>query len=298
MGLTINLSTVEGGYGDLIHYMIKEGYKKRDGQYGASDKFTIWLNDVTVVIPEPTGAINLGSVGYSVRRWEKFLRNYVDYPTMQEFLLKPATMYGYQEISMLFATKARHTVGNCLMGMTLNMGKKPRLTLISRSSQLVPMGALDMSLAALVCQYIQAVTKKLPALRWVLPQLQLQDWETVAYILYEHPEWVGELSREDRFQSSLLDKIEWAKINHNPNEKYIFYRRMLARIREAQTRMAAGQGPALHIPYLPPDVMPSGRFVMGAPPRTSSITIVDEDEAETFEEETADEEEMGEEEME
>src|SRR5436853_1331070 len=107
-----------------------------------------WSRDHIVQITHPVSEVNIMSVGFRKGRWTKFLTEYFDQKAFHNFLVFLAERRLNDSVEYAFqcSTNARHSLGNCIFGISVRTGHNPRVTLISRSCNIAPTGVLDVSM--------------------------------------------------------------------------------------------------------------------------------------------------------
>lgn len=225
----------------------------------AGPNYRQWGRDFIVEIHNAHSELDLHSVGYSQMRWRKFLTEYFDPNKFRAFLvfLKERRYLDAQEYAFICSSHARHSLGNCLFGLSVRTGKNPRVTLISRSCNFIPTGVLDLSLGALVARYVaQVCGVKEVKLMWQINHLQINAWPSLVYLLNLGINPEEHLSPDNPFQANMLYAWKCMQDGTLPNEKYQFYFRYQKKIKAAYERQQSGKPLYPFIPQLPPEYLP------------------------------------------
>ncbi len=149
-----------------------------------TDGNKFWSNNHLVVIQDPYVDQNIVEVGFTFRRWQKFINEYIEPTELAGFFEKAKKLSAGQEISYVCPVKADHSLGNCLIGVTAHV-VPTSLTFFSRASNLVPTGALDLGFAAALSNNFARVTKfKNVPFIWHVSQLQFHTWSTIPYLVF------------------------------------------------------------------------------------------------------------------
>lgn len=157
-------------------------------------------------VSKPTGAMDLGSVGYTSARWKQFLNAYVDAVELKEWVHKVVNSSETSEVSFRFKEGGRHKYGGCLIALSFRKYDET-LTLMSRATQIAPTGALELSLVGLLSDHLREHGFK-PKFLWWIQQLQFRIDFAVPYFL----------------RSGLVDEIDpvWSTVKYvrGLGEKY------------------------------------------------------------------------------
>lgn len=159
---------------DLTNRNIRLGRISFDGYDGSN----YWINNVIINLqPSDNDVIgpvlDLGNFGFTRKRWQKFLNEYLEPMRFTGWLDQVRRIKKGQEISYQTAEIAGHSLGNCLMGMTVH-SKPWQLTVFSRTTQWVPTAALDLSFIGLTAAALSETQPSKPQFHvtWVIAQLQ------------------------------------------------------------------------------------------------------------------------------
>lgn len=213
-----------------------------------------WSRDIVIEIENPVAELSLSAVGFSQARWAKFLTEYFDPGTIKHFLgfLVGRKLIDAQEYAFICSSHARHSLGNCLFGLTVRTGHNPRVNLVSRSCNLVPTGILDISFGAAMSQAVAYITQKERAtLVWNIAHLQINSWPALLFLINLDLDPESILNPKIPFQKNMLEVYRMCQIGKLPNDKYMFYQRYMKKINEANQRRKEGQKNYPVIPYLP-----------------------------------------------
>lgn len=248
--------TVEECYDQLSLELIQD--PNAISGYRGTFNFRMYSHDWTIVITNPTSTLNLSMVDFQANRWAKrFLPEYFEAQSFSKYLAFLKTRKGNeaQEYGYKCSTKARHSLGNCLLGVTVRPGKKdPRVALFSRSCYLQPTGLLDLSLGAVLADYVTQLTGVQAELVWHVSHLQTNCWKFLPYMLnrgIDPDEIIPGNEIQARWLSKLQDALQWAREDFDPNPRYQFYRRQLKKIHKIWAREEAGEPLSQLIPALP-----------------------------------------------
>lgn len=255
-------NTVGEAYSDIYLNMISSNPEFIDaGLQGPN--YRHWSRDVIIEINEPQSELSLAHVGFNPGRWTKFLNEYFNRADFRKFLLflYERRHVDAQEYAYICSSHARHSLGNCLFGVTVQTGRYPRVHLVSRSCNFVPTGVLDLSLAACIAQYVSKIcgvhhTKVV----WTINHLQMTSWPALYFHLSQGLDPETTLDEEIPFQKSMLEVYRWSKVGYLPNLKYMWYARWMSKIKEVDRLRRTHDILQKTIPQIPYSWLPYDDF--------------------------------------
>lgn len=149
------------------------------------------------VILKPKNDMNFREVLWSEHRWKRFLREYLDKESLKAWMKKCKGVAGisdHAEIGYPFSnpktSDGHKNLGSCLWGMSFHAKPFPQLTIMSRVSNLFPVGWLDLSLANLISTNLAVHYEKPVQVVWHVAQLQIDfQWFFSYYQNVWLPKW-------------------------------------------------------------------------------------------------------------
>ena len=215
-------------------------------------------NDATIIIEHPTSNLNIAENSFQYNRWEKrFLPEYFELESFRYFLqfLKKRKGNDAQSYSYICPSRARHSLGNCLLAVSVRTGKKgPRISLHSRSCYFQPTGCLDLSFGAALADYVREVVGVEVPLIWHIDQYQTNAWKIIPWLLNNNMSpyvFTPSTAIQERYLKNMIDAINWAREDHDPNPRYMFYRRMIKKMHAIWARQESGIELPILIPRFP-----------------------------------------------
>lgn len=199
-----------------------------------------WIDDVEVIINNPCGPMDLGQVDFTPQRWVRFIREYINFPAMSEFIARLGKLGRAQELAYQTPLRAGHNLGNCLISISARERKNKEvvITMFSRTTILIPTGSLDLYLLSLIGEYAQKVLGKKVQLRWWLTQLQMTSWKALPYIwnqLLAEPEypWAEILDNPENTGNKYLEMLK--DVNRQAHKPELLAQRYTYRTPRRQT---------------------------------------------------------------
>lgn len=132
--------------------------------YGLSEEFPssqsqadrIYLQDVFIDCAGGPLDLNLSNFSFGQKRWDRFCENYLDsdfLAWMNQEKVKGTGLYA-EKLYLFDKVRANSSghrrLGNCLVSMSYHRKPSLKFSLVSRTSNWIPTGSLDLSLASLV----------------------------------------------------------------------------------------------------------------------------------------------------
>lgn len=245
--------TINDAYEKIVEMFIGSPDSFIDGKHPRM----VWTLNCTIIVQRPLPELDLVQVGFrNEKRWWKFIRDYTDAEGFQSFLQRLTASRPAAETGYTCPVKFAHQHGNCMIGMS-GRNTPPRITVYSRVTKWVPVGALDLSMGALVCQYLarQLGIKTVPLI-WHIGQLCFYVEESIPYLMRTGRDvtWIddpGNRSQPPNFLTRRLqNKIDKGRRNFTSKRGPI--RRLYQKV------YAIHMGETTWVPYFPtlPTVWP------------------------------------------
>lgn len=179
---------------------------------------TVYASDVLVIIDRPAPDIDLNIMGMvGAGRWRRFLKEYTD-DRLATWIAQLRDLQVGEELGYSCPVIAKHNQGNCMLGFSVTSGPgMSRIALYSRTSNLVPTGAVDLSFGSLLCQSAMLETsRRTVPLYWYLGQLQLYALESLPALIQLGLSELA-MSSPSRFGRMLKLELQAAIMNEPSN---------------------------------------------------------------------------------
>lgn len=143
----------------------------------------VWTLNNTIIVDRPSPELDLVKVGFrNEKRWWKFLRDYTEPEGFENFLQRLITSRPAAETGYTCPVRYAHQHGNCMIGIS-GRNTPPRITVYSRVTKWIPVGALDLSFGALICQWLaKQLNVEYVPLIWHIGQLCFYVEESLTYL--------------------------------------------------------------------------------------------------------------------
>lgn len=161
----------------------------------------VHVQDVVAVANSMQWRFDLKEHWLTKTRWNTLVKQYVDPPLLVQWLTKSADIghngrgYSFMRTKAVATSKGgrqdRRKWGACILGVGYRAKPRPQIVLMSRTSYLGYLGALDLSVAWVCGRYlgeIVGVPVEDMAFTWHLQGAQYHGFKSVAHLLCHHDE--------------------------------------------------------------------------------------------------------------
>jgi len=128
--------------------------------------------------------IDLSHLGFTISRWNRFLKQYFLRDKYQEWLVRAGELDekgSRLDIFLPCKETFQHKGGNCVLGFSFCSSDKPVLTLYSRTALFPTTGAMELIMSSLCCRDLEGIMGRPVSFCWFIGTLQWRFLHMMPY---------------------------------------------------------------------------------------------------------------------